>query len=158
MDEAQAVIIGGGVGGTSIAYHLTELGWRDIVLVDRAELTSGSTFHSAGLVGQLGEVLNEYDDPNDSWLHRLVLPVLAGYSGRHLAKLLGTDRRTIDRIRGGQKPRPGLRDAAPSCRATGDRRPVREWDPAPGRGAADDTSNDPDLLGHAQWHGAEHLR
>ena len=47
------MIIGGGVGGTSIAYHLTELGWGDVVLVDRAELTSGSTFHSAGLVGQL---------------------------------------------------------------------------------------------------------
>ncbi|MEP6638792.1 MAG: FAD-dependent oxidoreductase [Chloroflexota bacterium] len=53
MSQARAVIIGGGVGGTSIAYHLTELGWRDIVLFDRAELTSGSTFHSAGLVGQL---------------------------------------------------------------------------------------------------------
>ncbi|MEA2673970.1 MAG: hypothetical protein QOI92_1162 [Chloroflexota bacterium] len=53
MDHARAVIIGGGVGGTSIAYHLTELGWTDVVLVDRAELTSGSTFHSAGLVGQL---------------------------------------------------------------------------------------------------------
>src|SRR5690242_327978 len=51
--HARAVIIGGGVGGTSIAYHLAELGWTDIVLVDRAELTSGSTFHSAGLVGQL---------------------------------------------------------------------------------------------------------
>ena len=53
MSHARAVIIGGGVGGTSIAYHLTELGWRDVVLVERAELTSGSTFHSAGLVGQL---------------------------------------------------------------------------------------------------------
>ena len=53
VEQARAVIIGGGVGGTSIAYHLTELGWKDIVLVDRAELTSGSTFHSAGLVGQL---------------------------------------------------------------------------------------------------------
>ncbi len=53
MLHARAVIIGGGVGGTSIAYHLAELGWSDIVLVDRAELTSGSTFHSAGLVGQL---------------------------------------------------------------------------------------------------------
>ena len=52
-DHARAVIIGGGVGGTSIAYHLTQLGWEDVVLVDRAELTSGSTFHSAGLVGQL---------------------------------------------------------------------------------------------------------
>ena len=53
MEHARAVIIGGGVGGTSIAYHLAELGWTDVVLVDRAELTSGSTFHSAGLVGQL---------------------------------------------------------------------------------------------------------
>src|SRR4026208_917437 len=53
VEHVRAVIIGGGVGGTSIAYHLAELGWTDIVLVDRAELTSGSTFHSAGLVGQL---------------------------------------------------------------------------------------------------------
>lgn len=53
VEHAQAVVIGGGVGGTSVAYHLTELGWRDIVLLDRAGLTSGSTFHSAGLVGQL---------------------------------------------------------------------------------------------------------
>src|SRR6187431_3673267 len=52
-DHARAVIIGGGVGGTSIAYHLAERGWTDIILVERAELTSGSTFHSAGLVGQL---------------------------------------------------------------------------------------------------------
>src|SRR6185295_5131972 len=53
MEHARAVIIGGGVGGTSIAYHLAERGWTDVILVDRAELTSGSTFHSAGLVGQL---------------------------------------------------------------------------------------------------------
>ena len=53
VEHARAVVIGGGVGGTSIAYHLAELGWTDVVLVDRAELTSGSTFHSAGLVGQL---------------------------------------------------------------------------------------------------------
>ena len=49
----RAIVIGGGVGGTSIAYHLTALGWSEVLLVDRAELTSGSTFHSAGLVGQL---------------------------------------------------------------------------------------------------------
>ena len=52
-DRARAVVIGGGVGGTSIAYHLTRRGWRDVVLLERAQLTSGSTFHSAGLVGQL---------------------------------------------------------------------------------------------------------
>ncbi len=51
--HAQAVIIGGGVGGCSIAYHLAKMGWKDIVLVERHELTAGSTWHSAGLVGQL---------------------------------------------------------------------------------------------------------
>ncbi len=50
---ARCVIVGGGVGGTSIAYHLAGLGWDDVVLVERNQLTSGSTFHSAGLVGQL---------------------------------------------------------------------------------------------------------
>jgi 4-methylaminobutanoate oxidase (formaldehyde-forming) len=47
------VVIGGGVGGASVAYHLSELGERDVLVLDRDELTSGSTFHSAGLVGQL---------------------------------------------------------------------------------------------------------
>jgi glycine cleavage system aminomethyltransferase T/glycine/D-amino acid oxidase-like deaminating enzyme len=52
-DEARVVVIGGGVGGCAILYWLTKLGWSDVVLVERADLTSGSTFHSAGLVGQL---------------------------------------------------------------------------------------------------------
>jgi 4-methylaminobutanoate oxidase (formaldehyde-forming) len=52
-DRARVVVIGGGVGGTSIAYHLAALGWSDTILLERADLTSGSTFHSAGLVGQL---------------------------------------------------------------------------------------------------------
>ena len=51
--HAQVVIIGGGVGGCSIAYHLTQMGWKDVVLLERHELTAGSTWHSAGLVGQL---------------------------------------------------------------------------------------------------------
>jgi glycine cleavage system aminomethyltransferase T/glycine/D-amino acid oxidase-like deaminating enzyme len=50
-------VIGGGVGGCSVLYWLTRLGWDDVVLVERAELTSGSTFHSAGLVGQLRSTL-----------------------------------------------------------------------------------------------------
>src|SRR5437588_2059748 len=52
-DRAQAVLIGGGVGGCAILYWLARLGRSDVVLVERADLTSGSTFHSAGLVGQL---------------------------------------------------------------------------------------------------------
>src|SRR5881227_4072804 len=51
--SALAVVIGGGVGGCAILYWLTKLGWSDVVLCERADLTSGSTFHSAGLVGQL---------------------------------------------------------------------------------------------------------
>jgi glycine cleavage system T protein len=52
-DRARVVVIGGGVGGCAILYWLTKLGWDDVLLVERADLTSGSTFHSAGLVGQL---------------------------------------------------------------------------------------------------------
>ncbi len=51
--QAQVVVIGGGVGGCSIAYHLTLMGWKDVVVLERHELTSGSTWHSAGLVGQM---------------------------------------------------------------------------------------------------------
>ena len=50
---AEIVIIGGGIIGCSTAYHLARLGRRDVVLLERAKLTSGSTFHAAGLVGQL---------------------------------------------------------------------------------------------------------
>ena len=48
--QAQVVIIGGGVIGCSIAYHLTKLGWKDVVLLERKELTSGTTWHAAGLI------------------------------------------------------------------------------------------------------------
>jgi heterotetrameric sarcosine oxidase gamma subunit len=52
-DRAKAVIIGGGVIGTSVAYHLTKLGLTDVVLVEQGQLSSGTTWHAAGLVGQL---------------------------------------------------------------------------------------------------------
>ncbi|AWC23479.1 Aminomethyltransferase [Aminobacter sp. MSH1] len=51
--RARAVIIGGGVSGCSVAYHLAKLGWTDIVLLERKQLTSGTTWHAAGLIGQL---------------------------------------------------------------------------------------------------------
>ena len=46
--NAQVVVIGGGVVGCSVIYHLTKLGWKDVVLIERSELTSGSTWHAAG--------------------------------------------------------------------------------------------------------------
>ncbi|MDC0195252.1 FAD-dependent oxidoreductase, partial [Alphaproteobacteria bacterium] len=51
---AKVVIIGGGVAGCSVAYHLSKFGWKDIVLLERDQLTSGTTWHAAGLIGQLG--------------------------------------------------------------------------------------------------------
>src|SRR5437660_12281482 len=53
VERARAVVIGGGVGGCSILYWLAGLGWEGVVLCERSDLTSGSTFRSAGLVGQL---------------------------------------------------------------------------------------------------------
>ncbi|HWG69820.1 MAG TPA: FAD-dependent oxidoreductase [Steroidobacteraceae bacterium] len=56
--RARVVIVGGGVIGCSVAYHLTRLGWNDIVLLERKQLTSGTTWHAAGLVGQLRQSIN----------------------------------------------------------------------------------------------------
>jgi sarcosine dehydrogenase len=53
QDSARVVIIGGGIVGCSTAYHLTKMGWKDVVILEKGELTSGSTWHAAGLVGQL---------------------------------------------------------------------------------------------------------
>ena len=53
QDKAKVVIIGGGVIGCSVAYHLSKLGWTDVVLLERKQLTSGTTWHAAGLIGQL---------------------------------------------------------------------------------------------------------
>ncbi len=52
-NKARVVVIGGGVIGCSIAYHLTKIGWSDVVVLERKKLTSGTTWHAAGLIGQL---------------------------------------------------------------------------------------------------------
>ena len=57
-EQAKVVIIGGGVIGCSVAYHLAKIGWRDVVLLERKQLTSGTTWHAAGLIGQLRATLN----------------------------------------------------------------------------------------------------
>jgi glycine cleavage system T protein len=56
--HARVVIVGGGVIGCSIAYHLAKLGWNDVVLIERKQLTSGTTWHAAGLIGQLRGSMN----------------------------------------------------------------------------------------------------
>ena len=53
-DSTKVVVIGGGVAGTSCAYHLAKSGWKDVILLERDQLTSGTTWHAAGLLGQLG--------------------------------------------------------------------------------------------------------
>src|SRR5256714_15447502 len=52
MERARAVVVGGGITGASVAYHLAKAGWPDVVLLEKDELTSGSTCHAAGLVTQ----------------------------------------------------------------------------------------------------------
>jgi len=52
-DQAQAVVVGSGICGSSIAYHLSKLGWRDVVMVEQGDLISGTTSHAPGLIGQL---------------------------------------------------------------------------------------------------------
>ena len=54
----QVVIIGGGIVGSSVAYHLTKLGWTDVAIIERKTLTSGTTWHAPGLVGQLRATAN----------------------------------------------------------------------------------------------------
>ena len=57
-NKARAVVIGGGVAGCSVAYHLAKQGWKDVVLLERKQLTSGTTWHAAGLIAQLRATKN----------------------------------------------------------------------------------------------------
>ncbi|HET7363906.1 MAG TPA: FAD-dependent oxidoreductase, partial [Burkholderiales bacterium] len=56
--HARVVIVGGGIAGCSVAYHLTKLGISDVVLLEQGKLTCGTTWHAAGLVGQLRATRN----------------------------------------------------------------------------------------------------
>ena len=67
-ERARVVIVGGGIMGCATAYHLARIGWQDVVLLERARLTSGSTFHAAGLVGP--QSLHGPQDNAESWRKR----------------------------------------------------------------------------------------
>ena len=69
--HGRVVIIGGGVAGCSVAYHLARAGWTDVLLLDKRELTSGSTHHAAGLVTQFNP---SRDDDADAPLQRGAVP------------------------------------------------------------------------------------
>jgi glycine cleavage system aminomethyltransferase T/glycine/D-amino acid oxidase-like deaminating enzyme len=71
--RAQVVIVGGGVIGTSLAYHLTKLGWRDVLLIERHQLTSGTTWHAAGLITSAGMA-----DETALWMARYSRDLYAG--------------------------------------------------------------------------------
>ena len=73
---ARAVVIGGGIVGCSVAYHLGKLGWTDTVLLERKKLTSGTTFHAAGLVGQLAHLGQHH--PASGPLRRSLPPAGSG--------------------------------------------------------------------------------
>ena len=90
--HAKVVVIGGGVVGCSILYHLAKLGWKDVVLLERKELTSGSSWHAAGIIHTInadpniarlqGYTINLYKELEE------IRPVLRHPSpGRHLSRL-----------------------------------------------------------------------
>ncbi len=85
--RARVIVIGGGVVGCSIAYHLTLRGASDVVLLERKQLTCGTTWHAAGLVGQLRATQN--------------LTRLAQYTAEPLCRARGRDR-TGDRLQAGR--------------------------------------------------------
>src|SRR6202046_2049814 len=57
--DARVVVIGGGVAGCSVAYHLALLGWDDVIVLEQHELGDGTSWHSAGFVGQLRSTVSQ---------------------------------------------------------------------------------------------------
>ena len=72
QSQARVVIIGGGIMGASLLYHLALEGWTDVVLLERDRLTSGTTWHAAGLVGQIRSLASSIR------FHEVVSPQLLG--------------------------------------------------------------------------------
>ena len=92
--QTQVVIIGGGVIGCSVAYHLTKLGWTNVVLLERKELTCGTTWHAAGLVGKsscfigseggLVHAASSFDTPCVVVVSAFLHPRLTSYNGHEI--------------------------------------------------------------------------
>ncbi|MGH9134782.1 MAG: NAD(P)/FAD-dependent oxidoreductase, partial [Ilumatobacteraceae bacterium] len=100
--STQVAVIGGGVVGASVLYHLTKAGWTDVVLIERKELTSGSTWHAAGGMHTLN------GDPNVSKLQQYTIELyrdIEAQSGQscsiHLpgGLMLANDRERLDWLR-----------------------------------------------------------
>src|SRR5258708_8404009 len=107
--ETRVAVIGGGVVGASVLYHLTKAGWKDVLLIERAELTSGSTWHAAGGMHTVN------GDPNVAKLQQYTINLykeleqISGQScGMHVTgglMLAGTPQR-VDWVRSAKAPRP----------------------------------------------------
>ena len=77
-NSTKVVVIGGGVVGCSVAYHLAKFGWKDTILLERDQLTSGTTWHAAGLVSQLGPTaaitkIRKYTLDLYNWKKKLII-------------------------------------------------------------------------------------
>ena len=93
--EARVVIVGGGIAGASIAYHLAELGWREIIVLEQGELISGTTSHAPGLVGQLrtDESLTKMLIYSVSLYRTLKVDGVSGYQGEGGLRLASSKER-----------------------------------------------------------------
>ena len=105
--QARAVVVGGGAVGASIAYHLAKAGWTDTVLLERDELTSGSTWHAAGLLRlfNVGYATSPIHDYSVRFYRSLEAEtgLNAGFS------VVGNLRMAQTRARMDRPPRPGRR-------------------------------------------------